>query len=124
MRQLNSSNLTYTTVAVTVRGDEENKIIMPRSTGDPLMRYLASDNASKHVILTDVYGKITEKHTSEIKSVDPMYYTDRKELGPLVPVDDRTTFDEVPDDVRLHRIEQVRKLKEQFMAKKAERNLE
>lgn len=71
MQQLSSSNYKY--VNVKFRGDD-TAFVMPRSTGDNLMRYLAkSDVPSKHVTLTDVNGHKRTVHSSEIISTEPAY---------------------------------------------------
>lgn len=71
MQQLSSSNYKY--VNVKFRGDD-TVFVMPRSTGDNLMRYLAkTDVPSKHVTLTDVHGHKRTVHSSEIVSTQPAY---------------------------------------------------
>lgn len=74
MHQLNSKN--FKTVAVRFRGDEDTRFIMPRSTGEKLMHYLASSPAGKHVILTNTDGYQKTVHTSEIIAADPQYETE------------------------------------------------
>jgi len=121
--QLDSKN--YDRVTVTFRDDLDNKFVMPRSTGDKLMEYLSSGSAGRHVILTDINGIKKTVHTSEIVSVQPLYvvgvdkekYENLAELRAEVKASD-TGPHELSEDERQHKLEQIRKMKADFMKKR------
>jgi hypothetical protein len=125
MQQLSSKNYRY--VIVRFRGDDALHFTLHRDKGDNLMRYLATANApSKHVVLTDIDGTNKTVHTSEIVSADPLYetetdwskYTNLDELKADRKPSVQADVLEVSDEVRQHRLEVIRKMKEDFQRKR------
>lgn len=69
MLELNSKN--YNAVSVTLRG-QENPLNLSVQKGLALMDYLANENKSSHVKLTDSDGSVVLVKTVDILRVEPM----------------------------------------------------
>lgn len=112
--QQQHSDEKYKTVSVKIRQTKEI-ITMSASSGNLLRNHLTQKGIPQHVTIKDINGKEYTKQIFDIESVMPDYEDSNFKILDMPKIHD------IPDEIRKHRIEKIREMKQQYFDKRSEK---